>query len=198
MGIWDKLKDIICNLDSSFQGCHPREAAKQKDGWQPLVIPDNSLVDNIPFGKSHLDLSLQTPADLPRAIPSDLWDRAWKYISYKSKIDILSPPKASNSYWRYLESYASMPINNLQKEPRGSVKRKKDVAEGSQRLNQRLQLAISISEEKQNESCNIFCTRFYLVRWLKTKYLVNESKDFKSRTLVFMEKRYFWKILLSK
>lgn len=86
-----------------------------------------------------------------------------------------------------------MPINNLQKEPRGSVRRKIDVAEGSQRLNQRLQLAIRISEEKQHESCNIFCIKLYLVRKFKTKYLANEFKDFKSRSLVFTEKDTFKK-----
>lgn len=61
-----------------------------------------------------------------------------------------------------------MPINNLQKEPLGSVKRKIDLADGSQRLNQRLQLAINTFKEK--ESCNIFCIICYLFRRLETKY----------------------------
>lgn len=85
---------------------------------------------------------------------SETASAAWKYISYKSEIDIIFPPpsascQSSNSYWRYLESHASMPINNIQKEPWGSVKRKIDLADESQRHNQRLQLAINTFEEKE-------------------------------------------------
>jgi hypothetical protein len=44
-----------------------------------------------------------------------------------------------------------MPINNLQKEPWESVKRKIDGADGSQRSNQRLQLAISTFEREKKK-----------------------------------------------
>lgn len=46
-----------------------------------------------------------------------------------------------------------MPINNLQKEPQGSVRRKIDPADESQRLDQRLQSVIHLKKKK--ESCNL-------------------------------------------
>lgn len=133
----------------------------------------------------------------PSQVTSETASGAWKYISYESEIDIFhppppphpTPPPSSNSYWHYLESHASMPINNLQKEPLGSVKRKIDLADGSQRLNQRLQLAINTFKEK--ESCNIFCIICYLFRRLETKYWANEfNKCWVKNTSLYRKKLF--------
>lgn len=136
----------------------------------------------------------------PRAIPSDLWDsfcslkihllqvRNWHIISS-------SHPQSSNSYWCYLESHASMPINNLQERTPRKCQEKNRSGWWKPKTQSELQLAINIFEQK--ESCNIFWIICYLSRRLKTKHFASEFEICLIKNTGPYREENFWKTPLS-
>lgn len=164
-------------MDFSFPEYHPREAARQKGAGRLWVPPDSSWRTIAHLERPAWISRCRHQLICPRAIPSDSRTTlvACKHSSYKSEIDLSSPPTPSLLTVIDTIQKATLPCLLITSE-RTEGRCQDENGSGSWKPKTRLEVTVAISllEKREKKRHGLVCTQCNLFRKLKTKHWANE------------------------